>query len=285
MENDFQTKISLAYSQHPLTAARIIKRIYRRKNSLDGLTEMDLAVDEETMITDQNHIGGVEAVQAIAEAIELREGESVLDIGTGLGGTPRVLAYLYGCRCYGVELVPMRHRDAIELTRLVGLQRLVTFTCGNFLTVEATNRLYNLIIGQNAFMHFPDHRKLLHKCSGLLKPGGWLAVEEGYLRRAPSGEEETRNLNILFDCWNGQFYKLSAWKQWLNEVGLTPQRIEDLSESAEQHFRGYVRLKEAGRLESVSESELLGWRLGVELSTSGLIGMFRLLVRKLPTEA
>ena len=64
MDDDFLARVSRAYAEHPLSAANILARVLRQKGSLDGLTELDLAVDDETMVTDQNHAGGAEAVLA-----------------------------------------------------------------------------------------------------------------------------------------------------------------------------------------------------------------------------
>ena len=60
----------------------------------------------------------------------------MLDIATGLGGTPRLLAEEFGCRCHGVELTTGRFADAVRLTRLVGLDRRVTFSHGDFMEVD-----------------------------------------------------------------------------------------------------------------------------------------------------
>ena len=121
MDADRLAKLTQVYAEHPLTGARILERLRRQKGALENVTELELAIDHETRLTDQNHMGGLETVQAIAHAVGLRGSERVLDVGTGLGGTPRLLASLYGCRCHGVELTEGRFHDAVELTRLVGL--------------------------------------------------------------------------------------------------------------------------------------------------------------------
>ena len=70
---------------------------------------------------DQNHVGGAAEDRALAAAIGLEPGATLLDIGTGLGGTPRLLAEESRCRCHGVELTEQRFRDAVRLTQLAGL--------------------------------------------------------------------------------------------------------------------------------------------------------------------
>jgi SAM-dependent methyltransferase len=277
MDAEFLDRVSRSYAEHPLTKATILRRIRRRRGSLQGLTEMDLAVDDETGVTDQNHLGDAGAVLAIAKAVGLRAEQRVLDVGTGLGGTPRLLAHVYGCRCHGVELTRQRYRDAVELTRFVGLDGRVAFSCGDFLEAEIPGGPFDLIIGQDSFMHFPDLARLLGKCARLLQPGGWLAVQDGYLRREPSGAEEKQRLQTLLGCWNGRFHTATTWSDSVASAGLEVKQFEDVSELFERELGEHVRLAEAGQLDSVAESELLGWRLGAELITSGLLGAMRLL--------
>jgi SAM-dependent methyltransferase len=158
----------------------------------------------------------------------------------------------------------------------------VTFTLGDFLAVEVSGAPFNLVIGQGSFMHFADHSRLLRKCADLLKPRGWLAIEDFYVRRRPASEEEPDKLRQLFDCWNGRFHPRRCWAKWLRAAGLTRWREDDLSALAAQELCDLVRLAETGRLVAVTESELRGWRLAADLLAAGLIGTMRLLVRKLP---
>jgi tetratricopeptide (TPR) repeat protein/SAM-dependent methyltransferase len=277
MDADFLDRVSRSYAEHPLTQATILRRIRRRRGSVQELTEMDLAVDDETRVTDQNHLGGAGAVLAIAKAVGLRAEHCVLDVGTGLGGTPRLLAHLYGCRCHGVELTSQRCRDAVELTQRVGLEGRVTFSCGDFLEMEITGNPFDLIIGQDSFIHFSDLGRLLAKCVSLLQPAGWLAVQDGYLRREPSNAEEERRLQALLGCWNGCFHTVATWVASMATAGLEVKQFEDFSGPCHRELSEQVRLAEEGQQDSVTESELLGWRLGVELSASGLLGTMRLL--------
>lgn len=271
-------KISRSYEAHPLRADTILGRVCRRRGSLDELTEMDLAVDEETGLTDQNHAGGVGAVLAIARSVGIRGDERVLDVGTGLGGTPRLLAHLFGCHAHGVELTESRHRDAVALTRLVRLDKLVSITRGDFLEVELTDGPYDLVIGQAAFMHFVDQAAAYRKCAEALRPGGWLVVEDAYLRREPAGDEMIK-LQSLFDVWNGRFHMLDCWRDWVANAGLSLCAIEDSREATVRESANLSRLWEEPELLATPE-ELLGCRIGSDLTASGLLGYVRLVARK-----
>jgi SAM-dependent methyltransferase len=268
-----------SYEEHPLRAATILDRILRHKNSTEGLTELDLAVDGETGITDQNHPNGIDAVIAIAKSVGLRGGEKVLDVGSGLGGPLRVLAHLHGCRGHGVELTPARYRDALKLTRLVALDGLVSFTCGDFLAVDVPGGPFDLTIGQGAFGHFADLDPVMRKCAALLIPAGWLVVEDCFLAREPAGDEAEK-LATLCDCWNGHIVAQELWRQALAQAGLALQTVDDLTSVAKREGHELLHLSQRPGQTPVPPRERLGWRLSAELFEAGVITFARLLARK-----
>lgn len=271
-------KISRAYDRHPLRAATILERL-RKSGRYSNISEVDLATDDLTLITDQNHTGGMEAVIELAQRIGLQREDHVLDIGTGLGGTPRVLAECYGCRCHGIELTRSRYHDAVELTRLVRLQHLVTLTCGDFLTGTFPQGPFDVIIGQDTFMHFEDLEAALQKCSTLLDLDGWLIIEDGFLRRAPADETERRQLAAAWDQWNGRFSSLNDWERAVRNCDLHTWVFEDRTAKAQREYQ--ARLQRLHRLpRPVERQELSGWRLGEALIHAGLMGTMRLFCRK-----
>src|SRR6185369_9973412 len=118
-------EIQKVYQQHPLREERILARVLSGGGTLTGLTELDLAEDPKSEVTDQNHIGGVQFVKELAAAAGVRPESQVLDLGCGLGGSARLLAHLHGCRVLGIDISRERCLEAESLTRRVGLQNLV----------------------------------------------------------------------------------------------------------------------------------------------------------------
>ena len=86
----------------------ILERLRRTRATLDGLTAADLAADEATELTDQNHVGGMRFVRELAEAVGLRREHRVLDLGCGLGGSARIMAALYECQVHGIDFSDKR---------------------------------------------------------------------------------------------------------------------------------------------------------------------------------
>jgi len=93
---------------------------------------LDLATlpEQELKDFDQDHYGGVEAVEALTSATGLSRGQHVLDVGSGMGDPARWLAHKFGCRVTGLDLTESRVLGASRLTERVGLGGLVEFVQG-----------------------------------------------------------------------------------------------------------------------------------------------------------
>src|SRR5262249_2172501 len=82
---------------------------------------------------DQFHTRGILATAELAGATGLKSGDSVLDLGCGIGGPARYLAATFGCTVTGVDLSPSFIDAANYLTARCGLSDRVTFQVGDAL--------------------------------------------------------------------------------------------------------------------------------------------------------
>src|SRR6201987_5267189 len=82
---------------------------------IDHLTPDDLAP------VDEFHGGQRPATIRLAELVGFTGTERVLDVGSGLGGPSRYLAWRYGCHVSGVDLTAEFVRVAERLTGPTGL--------------------------------------------------------------------------------------------------------------------------------------------------------------------
>ena len=272
------TKSELAqiYEEHPLKKSAILARIQKQKGTLSGITELDLAVDEDTEITDQNHIGGLKFLQELAEKAGVKSSSVVLDAGCGLGGSSRALAYLYGCRVHGVELTEQRYADAVDLTVLVGLDNLVTYTHGNFLTADLHWKKFDIVLGQSALVHFSDKQELVARCANHLKQNGRFAMEEVYLRHSASDEDEKVQLDELEDVWKSYISSVDEWLTCLRGAGFRIVLNEDLTRAFDDYYSKLLRISRTSPPDSFSPNEVKGWSHAVSLVQAGVLGYGRI---------
>ena len=102
------------YTSRSLGGA-ILEALKAAGKDLDHLTPDDLAP------VDEFHGGQRPATIRLAELVGFTGSERVLDVGSGLGGPSRFLAWHYGCQVSGIDLTAEFVRVAEVLTERTGL--------------------------------------------------------------------------------------------------------------------------------------------------------------------
>lgn len=175
--------VSRFYETHPINEQQILHDLERDGIALDGLTEAVLKD------YDQDHFGGLQAVEVLAEKAAISPETHVLDVCSGVGGPARYLAHRLGCRVTGLDITQSRHEAAVRLTALVGLDHLVDFRLGNALDMPFADASFDVVIGQEAFAHVPDKPRLIAECARVVRPGGVVAFTDILRREALSAAE------------------------------------------------------------------------------------------------
>ena len=160
------------YETHPINEQQILHDIERDGIALDGLTE-EILKDY-----DQDHFGGLEAVDVLAEKAGIDASSRVLDVCSGMGGPARYLAHRRGCRVTGLDITKSRHEAAVRLTALVRLDHLVDLRLGNALDMPFADATFDVVIGQEAFAHVPHKPRLIAECARVVRPGGIIAFTD-----------------------------------------------------------------------------------------------------------
>ncbi|MDF2781326.1 MAG: Methyltransferase type 11 [Geminicoccaceae bacterium] len=207
------------YETHPINEQQILHDLARDGVALDGLTEAVL------QDYDQDHFGGLAAVDMLAEKAGIGPDSHVLDVCSGMGGPARYLAYHHGCRVTGLDITASRHEGAIRLTGMVGLDHLVDFRLGNALDMPFAAATFDVVIGQEAFAHVPGKPRLIAECARVVKPDGVIAFTDILRRRtlAPEAAERLQREMTFLDLAS-----LEGYGRLLAGSGCTVQECEDV---------------------------------------------------------
>src|SRR5215831_12107085 len=150
----------------------ILAALKEAGKDIDRLSPDDLAP------VDEFHGGQRPATVRLAELVGFTGTERVLDVGSGLGGPSRYLAWHHGCRVSGVDLTAEFVRVAEMLTRLTGLVGQVDYRQGNALDLPFDDMSFDVVWSQNAAMTIADRDRLYSEMRRVLKPRGKLALQE-----------------------------------------------------------------------------------------------------------
>jgi SAM-dependent methyltransferase len=268
------------YRDHPLQKRTILARLARQGRDLGQLSELDLAVDRQTEITDQNHPGGAEVVGELAAAARVSADSTVVDLGSGLGGSARLLAHMYGCRVWGIERHELRHRDAVELTAMVGLRGDVTLVQDDVLTCAPPAADVDVVWGQSTWAHFPAPGPLLARWVPTLRPAGRVACEDSYLQRSPRDAAEEKLLADLQAAWQAHLLPLDGWRRAFQVNQCSLIHDQDLTGTYAAYLARLRRVARRWPEGQLRAAEAASWRLAARALRVGLIGYFRLVATR-----
>ena len=209
------------YDRHPINEGQILDTLARRGKDLSALTPEDL------FDLDQDHYGGLAAVEALARLGGVGPDSRVLDLCCGLGGPARFLASRFGCRVAGVDLTHSRCASAARLTRRVGLSGRVCFVGGDAGRLPFRAGSFTACLSQEALLHVPDKAGALAECARVLLPGGRFAFTDWVAgpRLSPG---ERRRLSEWMAA--AGIESLEGYKGLLARTGFAAIEAEDLSD-------------------------------------------------------
>lgn len=220
-------KVYEHYSQQDLDR-KVLNALVAAGKDPDRLKIDDLAP------IDEFHIRGRVATIDLARDLIIDRNMRVLDVGCGLGGASRYLAREFGCNVTGLDLNPDYCRVAVDLTRRMGLDSLVSFQQGDAVTLPFPDGSFDIVWTQHAAMNIPDKARLYSELWRVLKPGGRLAMYD--ILAGPGGEVYfpvpwARESSISFLLTSQQLLGL------LTEVGFEILIWRDVTESGRSWFR------------------------------------------------
>ena len=153
------------------------------KNAGKNIDHQQLTVDDLAPI-DELHPLGREATANLASLLitynNLSPTSHVLDVGSGIGGPSRYLASKFGCHVTGLDLVEEYCHVADSLAKRVRLDNLLTYRQGDATQMPFEDEAFDVVWTQHASMNIAAKKRLYSEMHRVLKPGGKLAVNEGY---------------------------------------------------------------------------------------------------------
>jgi SAM-dependent methyltransferase len=186
---------------------------------------------------DEFHIRGRDASRELAHLVDLRAGEKVLDIGSGVGGPARTLAGEFGCEVVGLDLVEEYCRTADMLTARVGLSDRVTFRQGDVLDMPFDDGSFDVVWSQHVTMNIENKMRMFREVRRVLRPGGRFVLYEiceGSASTIYFPVPWANDSTISFLVTTGEL------QQMLGDSGFTELVWKDISMISLEWFQGMV---------------------------------------------
>lgn len=155
--------------------------------------------------------GGLLLAQTMAERLELKAGETVLDLGCGRGQTSAYLARDFGVNVVSVDLW-ISNAERLEKARQFGVETAITPLQGDVrrgLPKEFGN--FDAIFAMQSFHTFGTTTGILNYLASLLKTGGRICIAQTCF------DNEPVNLPDLYrqtNGWHAEYEKYHSPDWW-----------------------------------------------------------------------
>ena len=189
-----------------LTRSNIERALADAGKPIDALRPSDLA-----MLEDFHSLGRL-ATAALIDLAHISEGDRVLDAGTGIGGTARLIATERAQRHDRV-----RTADVTE--------------------IPFDDASFDVVISQHVQMNVADKRRLYAEARRVLVPGGRLALWD--VTAGPGGPP---HLPVPWATAPEQSHLVTpeVLAELLHDAGFAPAHWDDLTQAGEQGMRAFL---------------------------------------------
>ncbi len=164
----------------------------------------------------------------LAETANIKSSDVVLDAGCGIGGSAIWLAKNYHTKVVGITISDKQLEEAKNLSRKNKVDLVVNFYKRDFLNSGFKNESFNIVWAIESVCHAVDKKDFLKEAHRLLKSGGRLIVDDGFLLRQANDEREKKDLSAFLEGMAlSNLAPESEFKKSLEEVGFKNIKIYD----------------------------------------------------------
>ena len=139
--------------------------------------DLDVAVAGTIDDLDQYHIGGAGAVERLIAGLDVGSDDTVLDVGSGLGGPARQIARRTGAQVVGIDITDEYVAAAKHLSAKAGLVEMTRFEVAD-VAHFTPQRPFDAAVTMHVQMNVENKTEWFCHIADKLRPGGRLAVWE-----------------------------------------------------------------------------------------------------------
>jgi SAM-dependent methyltransferase len=195
-----------------------------------GMDVHTLQASEIAMLEDFHSLGRLATV-ALVDLAQIGAGDRVLDAGTGIGGTARLIAAERGARVTAVDIAPEYCDVTAWLNDAIGLGDLIEVRAADVTELPFDDASFDVVVSQHVQMNIADKRRLYAEARRVLVPGGRLALWD--VTAGPGGP---LHLPVPWATSPAQSHLVTSDElaDLLREAGFATTHWNDLTEPADE---------------------------------------------------
>ncbi len=185
--------------------------------------------------------------EVMAETAKIKQGETLLDAGCGVGGSSIFLAKTIGCKATGITLSDRQKSLAFENAKKNGVSHLTDFKVMNYCQTEFPDQSFDIVWGCESICYADSKEQFVREAYRLLKPGGRLVMADFMVQNFENNDNPT--IRKWLDGWAVNFLETpDRFKKYMTEAGFSDINFRDITRETMHSTKRLGRLYYWGKV-------------------------------------
>jgi len=143
----------------------------------------------------------IEMNERLADRLDLKAGDHVLDAGCGIGGSSIWLAENFGVRVTGITISPTQIDQARKNAKKRGVEHLVNFSLQDYTQTPFADETFDHIWALESICYALKKTDFIKEAYRILKKGGGFAIADGFACKRNLTEKEWQPVLQVLNGW------------------------------------------------------------------------------------
>jgi arsenite methyltransferase len=165
------------------------------------------------------HMGGLEATRELIAICRIQEGQTILDVGCGVGATAVYLVKEVGCRVAAVDIRESMVSQAKRRAKREGLGGQLEFQVASAISLPFGSSIFEVVLCESVLTFVREKERAICEMARVIRPGGCLGLNEETWLKSPPPQELVDFTRRTWDI-GSPIPSLEGWTELMQSCGL-----------------------------------------------------------------